>query len=162
MTDLSGYIYERDRAEFALGDTLDIKTGLILASLTFLAIQSGALISPTLTLTQAMAQIVSIASLLLGGVLSAIELWPRDYIRETAPDGYDAWISELTEFYGDSEDVEPKIERQVANARLSKAKERITFNAKVNRQKTRIMSWAFYCTVVAFLCNVATLSMRLF
>jgi hypothetical protein len=68
--------YERDRQEFALGDTLDIKTGLILAALTFLAIQSGELIHAGLPLGQQVLQYVSVVALIVGGVLATIELWP--------------------------------------------------------------------------------------
>jgi len=74
LSELSEYIYERDRHEFNLGDTLDIKTGLLLASLTFLAIQSGGLIGPGLTFTQSLAQSLAILFQVLGGVFCVAEL----------------------------------------------------------------------------------------
>ncbi len=45
--DMADYAFQRDQQEFSLGDTLDIKTGLVLAvALTFLAIQSGEMMKP--------------------------------------------------------------------------------------------------------------------
>lgn len=59
---LSQYVYEHDQYEFSFGDVLDVKTGLILAALTFLAIQSGDLIKPGLPLGQHIAQVISVAA----------------------------------------------------------------------------------------------------
>src|ERR1039458_987523 len=78
-------VFERDRQEFALGDTFDIKTGLILAALTFLAIQSGEFIHGGLSFYCKVAQYVSVGALIIGGILATIELWAIDYEREASP-----------------------------------------------------------------------------
>ena len=160
LNELSEYIFERDRLEFSLGDTLDIKTGLLLASLTFLAIQSSDLMKSTLLLDQLVAQIVSIACLILGGLFSVIELWPRAYLREAPPDEYESWMSSL-------EDYRKQYPNALAvptlpAARLSTAKQRIQANGAINDRKSKFMFLAFYCVIAAFLANVATLLMRLF
>lgn len=99
LNELSQYVYERDRHEFSLGDTLDIKTGLLLASLTFLAIQSGSIISATpLPRAQLVAQSIAIILMVVCGLCCAIELWPRDYMREAMPDEYAIWISSLEDY----------------------------------------------------------------
>ncbi len=54
--------YERDRQEFALGDTLDIKTGLVLAGLTFLALQTGDLLKGNMSSFQVALQSTSITA----------------------------------------------------------------------------------------------------
>jgi hypothetical protein len=55
---LESLAYERDRQEFALGDTLDVKTGLTMVALTFLAIQSGELIKANMSLAQCLARFI--------------------------------------------------------------------------------------------------------
>jgi len=98
QNDLSEYVFERDRVEFSLGDTLDIKTGLLLASLTFLAIQSGSLMASTLPHAQFVAQIISIGCMVFGAIFCVVELWPRVYMREAMPDEYEAWISSVEDY----------------------------------------------------------------
>jgi hypothetical protein len=92
------YVQERDRAEFALGDTLDVKTGLVLAGLTFLAIQSGDFIKPDLPLSQIVAQAISVLAMIVGGILAVCELWPRDYDREATPEKYEAWFAKTEKY----------------------------------------------------------------
>lgn len=162
MRELSEYTYERDRNEFNLGDTLDIKTGLLLASLTFLAIQSAELIKPGLRLIESIAQAVSVLCLIAGGVLCVMELWPRDYAREALPDKYEAWISETDKFREDEPNVEPITEEKLHSARFSAALERVRENSAINKKKSSLMFWAFYCLAASFVANVITLLMRLF
>jgi hypothetical protein len=167
MKELAEYIYERDRHEFSLGDTLDIKTGLILASLTFLAIQSGDLIKSGLThlpIEQRIMQIVALLAMAIGGVFCALELWPRDYDREAMPEGYERWITETEEYrkaYPEN-DSGPVTEDMIRSARLISAKKRLAKNGTTNLNKSRYMFVAFYGAIVAFSANMVTLAMRLF
>jgi hypothetical protein len=101
----------------------------------------------------------AIVFLILGGILSIVELWPRDYMREAMPDAYEAWISSLEEYQKQYPDASVPALPQV---RLSKAKERIQANSIVNGKKTRLMFLVFYCVAIAFLGNLITLAMRLF
>lgn len=160
LNELSEYIYERDRHEFSLGDTIDMKTGLLMAALTFLAIQSGTLLDGGgLPIVQSVLQALSIVAIILGGVFSAIELWPRDYMREATPEQYEEWIAKLEEYrraYPQEEAVE------FSAVRLSSAKERVSKNGAINHAKSTYMFRAFYCTTAAFILNLATLAIRLF
>lgn len=157
--ELAQYVFERDRHEFGLGDTLDIKTGLILASLTFLAVQSGGLIEAKLTLSQAIMQTVSITALIFGGALSMVELWPTDYEREALPEKYEQWLDDMRQYVQRYPDADPA---NLRAARLSSAKARIQKNGRNNRKKSRFMFLAFYCLCASFVANVLTLFMRLF
>ena len=158
--ELSEYLFERDRQEFSLGDTLDIKTGLLLASLTFLAIQSGDLIGKHLPPTQLYLQYGSIAFTVLGGILCAIVLWPRTYMTEAMPDEYEAWIDSLEEYRKLNPGEDAGI--TLSQARFSMAKQRIQTNAAINEGKSAFMFRAFYCVMAAFIANVATLAIHLF
>jgi len=120
MDELSEYVYERDRIEFSLGDTLDIKTGLLLATLTFLALQSGSLIESKLSFAQSVAQSLSILFQVIGAVFCVLELWPRDYEREAMPELYDAWIAQSEEFSREHPDLQIP---DLSSARLSAAKQ---------------------------------------
>jgi hypothetical protein len=157
--DIIEYVFERDRLEFSLGDTLDVKTGLILASLTFLAIQSGSLIDGHQSLNQTIAQIVAVFSLVIGGALAVVVLWPRAYDREAEPDSYDQWLAQLADFKARNPTAESY---ELVPVRLEAAKQRVRKNIRINQEKSRWMFYSFYCLIVAFVANVATLVMRLF
>ena len=149
-------IYERDRQEFSLGDALDMKTGLILAVLTFLALQSGELIHSGLPLFQRIVQYISIGSLVLGGILAALELRPANYDREATPEKYLDWL-EKQEVAGNPE----LIARTLANGRLTRAMERVRSNLAVNKRKSQFMTASFIFALMSFVANIVTLFIRL-
>jgi hypothetical protein len=154
--------YERDRQEFSFGDTLDIKTGLILAALTFLAIQSGESIHSGLPFYAKLVHYISIGALIVGGVLATLELRPRDYDTEPTPDKYQNWIAEKKaygELYPDDDPV--TVERLTA-LRVGYAIENVQTNVAINRRKSRLMFYAFWCAVIAFAANIGMLISRLF
>ncbi len=156
------YVFERDRSEFSLGDTIDIKTGLILASLTFLAIQAGELFKRPLHSYQIVAFGVSVAAMILGGIFSTAVLWPRDYSLEATPDEYDDWLAKMGSYREMYPDAKPTDENELIGVRLKAAKERILINYSINQKKSTLMFLAFRCAVVSFLANLFTLAMRLF
>lgn len=155
---ISEYAFQRDLQEFSLGDTLDIKTGLILAALTFLAIQSGEFIKPGLTTAQAALQTLSITCLVISGVFVVCELKPRDYDREPSPDAYLSWIEQLKASGVDA----AEIPQRIAAHRLRLANQRVTTNAAINVAKAKWMNLAFWFSIASFALNVITLTMRLF
>ena len=160
--ELADYVFERDREEFSLGDTLDIKTGLILASLTFLAIQSGNLINGRLSLAQTLVQGVSMLALVCGGGLAVLEMWPRNYSREATPDEYAEWFVKSNKHREAYPSIEVSMEDRMREARLLAARERVRTNSDINDRKSWCMFGAFYCLIASFGANVATLVMRLF
>ena len=149
--------YERDRQEFALGDTLDIKTGLILAALTFLAIQSGELIHAGLPLCQQVLQYISVAALIFGGVLAMLELWPVDYDREATPEVYLNWLEAQSKDKTGQEAVTSLLTQE----RLEWTLKRIDTNLAANKRKSRWMRGSFLFVLLSFAANVATLVIRL-
>jgi hypothetical protein len=166
MKEFSDYVFERDRHEFSVADTLDIKTGLILASLTFLAIQSGEFIKPGLfhlPIEQRAAQGLSLLAMAVSGIFCAVELWPRDYDREAMPETWERWIAEMRAYRTNYPDAAAEsIEEDLRSARLDAAKERIAKNSTLNEAKSNRMFVAFYFAAGAFALSLATLVMRLF
>lgn len=154
-------VCERDRQEFALGDTLDIKTGLILAALTFLAIQSSDLIHNGLSSYCKVAQGVSVVALIIGGIFVTLELWPSDYAREANPAKYQEWLAEMEKFQQQNPD-EPMTPEKLRAARVDSALKSVATNSAINKKKSNLMLYAFTCTMVAFAVNVITLAIRLF
>jgi hypothetical protein len=164
LTAMESLAYERDRQEFALGDTLDVKTGLIVVALTFLAVQSVELIKADMAAAQWIAQAISIGAMIASGALCVAELWPRDYGREPTPKKYQAWIAE-TETYRQSypdTGAESITAEKLTEARVASATDNVQVNLAINTLKSKFMFRAFGCLVVSFAANLATLSMRLF
>lgn len=174
--------FERDQQEFALGDTLDIKTGLILAGLTFLAILSSDLMKSTgishveawavlrgsatvnIAFIQWAAQFASVLAIIVGGIYSVLVLFPRDYDREPAPSKYLSWISD-TEKYRETypeEGAEPVTAERLLAKRVENAVANIQTNLTLNKRKSQLMFVAFTCMSASFAANILTLAMRLF
>jgi len=164
-SELANYVYERDRAEFNLGDTIDIKTGLILASLTFLAIQLGDLMKDQVIRTHGVAQmcsVFSIVALIAGAILSIVALWPRNYYREADPKQFESWMKKMDEYHRDHPET-PTPDESLTRERVSLASDRIQVNSSINRTKATLMLWAFFATVIAFVANLISLmATRLF
>ncbi len=158
-------IFERDKEEFALGDTLDIKTSIILVVLTFLASQASNLL-PTMNANFSSTVVVlfyaAIAFLLLGGMAAVGELWPRNYNREATPEKYEKWLDDLRDYYKGEPDPESRALAEATLRRAEITKERIQSNLAINRQKSWLMTTAFIATVIAFTLNLAVMATRLF
>jgi|GEM_PF-5934068 len=164
MNIIESIAYERDRQEFALGDTLDIKTGLILAALTFLAIQTGDLLKTSATPTQVALQGFSILGLIVGGILAVAELWPRDYGRDASPQKYMDWVRGIDKYREEYPETgtEPVTVEQLNAARVQTAVSNVETNLALNRKKSTLMFSAFFCVAASFALNVLTLVIRLF
>lgn len=163
LNEMESVICERDRQEFALGDTLDIKTGLVVAVLTFLAIQSGELAHGNLSAYQRLAQAASVAFLVAGAILATIELYPRAYGREASPDKYQSWIEETEKLQQQyPNDIQPVTVDGLRSARLQAALQNIAANLAINKKKSKLMYWSFYCMMLAFAMNIITLAINLF
>lgn len=163
MKSLLEYSADRAKKEFDLGDTLDVKTGLILAALTFLAIQSGDFIKEGhMPIQQVVAQAISVLAMIVGGGLCGFELWPRDYDREPQPIKYKAWIEETAAGMAEHPEWRPVTPEALISARLNSAISSVDTNLKINKEKSTFMFVAFGCALVAFAANIVTLAMRLF
>jgi hypothetical protein len=174
--------FERDQQEFALGDTLDIKTGLILAGVTFLAILTGDLMKSTgishgevlatikagapvnNAIVQWSAQFVSVLAIVGAGIFSVAVLVPRNYDREPVPTKYLNWIQETEAYrvkYPDAGAESVTAEKLIAK-RVENAVANIQTNIAHNRRKSALMFIAFNFMVVSLAANIFTLAMRLF
>ncbi len=164
MTAIESIAYERDRQEFALGDTLDIKTGLILAALTFLAIQTGDLLKTSTFVLQFSLQACSILALIFGGALAVAELWPRDYEREAPPKKYLDWIADIDKYREDYPDtgIEAITIQKLTEERVKVAVSNVQTNLALNRMKSKLMFASFACVIVSFAVNIATMITHLF
>jgi hypothetical protein len=78
----------QDEREVDLGDTFDIKTSIALVILIFLATQSAEFLKMPLSSFWHLIQQLSVASLVIAGVLALIELIPRDYRLRMPPDTF--------------------------------------------------------------------------
>lgn len=162
MKYLTEYAVGRDNKEFDLGDTLDVKTGIIAVALTFLAVQSGELIKPDMTISGVIAQTISLVFLALGGICCVAELWPRDYDREPSPEKYQDWMVKATEFRSKNPECEPITSEKLTTVRLERAISRIRTNLALNTRKSSYMFGAFVCLAVSFGANLFTLITHLF
>ncbi len=174
--------FERDQQEFALGDTLDIKTGLILAALTFLAIQTGDLMKSTgvshvevwatilgnrpisWAFFQWMLQFVSVLAMIAGGALAIRVLIPREYDREPPPSEYMDWVTKTETYRKDYPETgtEPVTVETLTAKRIANATKNVSKNLALNKRKSDLMFNAFTCTAIAFIVNILTLATHLF
>lgn len=174
--------FERDQQEFALGDTLDIKTGLILAGVTFLAILTGDLMKSTgvshvevfatikgvapinSAFVRWIALFISLLAIVGAGIFSVLVLIPRNYDREPVPTKYLSWIKETEEYRAKYPEagVEPITAEKLIAKRVENALSNIQKNIKHNKRKSSLMFIAFNFMVVSLAMNLFTLAMRLF
>ena len=155
-------IFERDRDEFAFGDTLDVKTGLILVILIFLAGQSAEYLRSSVTLPERCLQYLSVASLIVGGVYAVLELWPRKFLKEAKPQEYDNRLELLTAYYADEPDTETFALTMAFEERVEAAHKRISENSANNRKKFKLLNKSFYFVIFSLAANLTTLVMHLF
>jgi hypothetical protein len=157
---LSEFLKAQDEREFALGDTLDIKTSIALVIITFLATQSAEFMKHPLSPFWQLVQHISIPFIVVAGLLALIELIPRNYRLRTASDEFVKWAEETRRFYADQGETDPEhkaIER-INETELHKLRNRFRVNMSINEGKSKLMSVSFYCIFVAVCCNLGTLT----
>jgi hypothetical protein len=147
---------DRDRMELSLGDTLDVKTGILLAAITVLgALTSTLLGSSTIGKPLETAQIVSLGLLATGAFFAVWAIWPRNYLLPDLPDAYAKWMHDLTRHYEHNlEQAESEFESGI----MKQANERIHRNHRINASKSRWLFRAFWPTLLALLIDLGTLA----
>lgn len=155
-------IFERDREEYTFGDTLDVKTGLILVILIFLTGQSTELFKSSVTYFEKCLQLLSIASLIVGGFFAIFELWPRRFLQEAEPQEYDERLTLLRKYYADEPNAEEYALTKAFEERVVVAHQRIRENSEINGKKSSLLNKSFYCVLLSLAANLATLAMHLF
>jgi hypothetical protein len=153
------FIKSQDDLEFTLGDTLDIKTSIVLVVITFLATQSADFLRgiPPLSTFWRCIQILSTLSLIVAGGVALYELFPREYMARMSPGKFLGWVKELSEFYKDHADAESKIVSAIDDAELKKVETRFARNSAINALKSKLLEWSFYFTLAALVINLLTL-----
>ena len=155
-------IFERDRQVYTDKDTLDVKTGLILVILIFLAGQSAEFVKSSATCFGRHAQYLSIAFLILGGIFAVLELWPRTFFEEAEPQEYEERLALLRTYYLDEPNPGEYALTRALEERLEATHKRIRRNIAINDKKSNLLNWSFYCAAVSLAANLATLAIRLF
>jgi len=145
--------------EFALADTLDVKTSIVLAIVVFLATQSDSFFHAGLLPHIIMLQYVSIGAQVVAGLCAVFALRPRKYGAEREITGYDKWIDTIRDNH--SEDAEGTALRVIIEKRANRAKQRAERYVARNEEKARLLGLAFYFTAGATILNLATLVSRL-
>ena len=147
---------ERDHLELSLGDTLDVKGGILLAVITILGALTGALLtSPNLGRYSHIGQLISLALLVLGCIFAIIVMLPREYLLPDLPGKYKQWIDELKEFYKDDPN---RLESETTNGMTRVANERIEINHKINAEKSYYLNLSFWPTLLALAIDISTLA----
>lgn len=146
----------KDDQAFKAGDAIDIKASIGLVLITFLATQTGVFL--TTVGPGHRLQILAAVALAFAGALALVELWPVDYLVETA--GWDGWLAELRAHYKDQPDQDAKVAAAMTAGQITRMKQRIKCNRQMNERKSRFLLWSFRFTAVALVLNLLTLILR--
>lgn len=153
------FVKSQDQLEFQLGDTLDIKTSIVLVVITFLAAQSTDFLraTPALSPFWHYMQVLSVLCLIMAAGMALYELFPREYTVRMAPAEFLEWVRKLSVFYKDDIDAESKIVDAIGDAELEKIKTRFARNSAINAAKSKLLEWSFYFMLVTLVLNLFTL-----
>jgi hypothetical protein len=156
---ISEHLKDQDEREFALGDTLDIKTSIALVIITFLATQSAEFLKGALSPRWHTVQKISVVCIVIAGMLALLELIPRGYKLRMSPHKFLEWINQTREFYRTEGATDPDAStaERISAVETKKLTDRFTVNSAINETKAFLMAWAFYFTVAAVGLNLATL-----
>ena len=130
---LRDHVLERDRMEFSAGDTLDVKAGLLLAILTFLAIQASDLLKDPICHTGKVIGNIAIAAMIAGGILAICQLFPRNYCVRSSPKKYAAWLTDVEKHFHSQPSHTHKANDYVSDTEISQAIERVEENSVINK-----------------------------
>lgn len=153
------FVRSQDDREVDLGDTFDIKTSIALVIITFLATQSAEFLKTPLSACWHTIQQLSVACLVIAGVLAFLELIPRNYRLRMTPDEFLNWVDQTKTFYKEKGVTDPEsstLER-IRSIEIERLKARFAANSAINTWKSRLMGWSFYFTMAAVALNLATL-----
>lgn len=143
----------RDEAEFALGDTLDVKASILLVVVIFLAGITGGLLASVGGEHGSMkwAQIVCAIFLFASGILIVYVIWPRAYLTEG-----ENRASDLLKYFEENPmaEADPEIEITILKDDISETGKRIVHNREVNAKKSRALRWAFYTVIPALVLEL--------
>jgi|WetSurMetagenome_2_1015567.scaffolds.fasta_scaffold475763_1 hypothetical protein len=146
--------------EYELGDTLDIKTSIALVVIIFLATQSGGFLAMAMPRHWHNIQLVAVICLVFSGLIAVFELFPRTYKVGLEPDEFIKWAQDVEAFYNAKTSSNPEakgvefIRRKVVGQMLT----RFAANRAINAMKSKLVTWVFRLTLIAFILNLFTLA----
>lgn len=154
---ISEHVKAQDQLEFELGDTIDIKTSIVLVIIIFLATQIGGFFaSSSMPLHWRILQIISAVSLTAAGMSCLFELWPKNYKARTDSADFVEWVERTAKYYR-AASLDSKVAEEIRTKEFEKAKDRVANNSFVNAFKLKAMHWAFRFTALSLFLNLTTL-----
>lgn len=151
---------ERDRLEFFAGDVLDVKAGLVLVVLTFLAGQASDLFKDAHGCVEITLVSVSLGAVTLGALLALWQWFPVKYGVLSRPIEYRPWLETVLKGHSERKVPEADTVSKLENIEISQASERIETNRTLNKNKLRLMKGCFACVFISLLANVAAVAVR--
>jgi hypothetical protein len=148
----------KDDLVFKLGDTLDMKSSIVLVVITFLGTQTAYFFDKHPSGLAHSFQVASVMFLALATLAAIVGLWPRNYWMTQPEKLVTNRIEELTEYFSkESGDLESNVLGQLGLDEIGWATKRIADNKIKNTDKAHCLYTAFAGTALALLCNVLTL-----
>ena len=139
---------------------MDVKAGLLLVMLVFLAEQAGTLFQGRLDRFETVLEWVSILSLIAGGILAIVQLIPKKYKVLSSPIKYGKWLDDLKAHYSKEQDPEANALQFAEHTDIVQAVERVEENIELNRKKVLLVKLCFYCVSVSLTANLLCLAFR--
>jgi hypothetical protein len=153
-------VRERDVFELSQGDAIDVKASIALVLVTFLGTVSGTLVdSASLGCCWHIAQLFSIAAVIIAGTLVMLSVWPRDYSGADLPQKYIAWEKSLEDALQDNLDKETMLNQAIQDGLDNAALARIEVNYRINGTKAKLLAWAFWFILASVIIDSLTLAM---
>ncbi len=149
---------EEAERSFAFADTVDLRANIWLVIITFLATQSAYFISKGVPHLWLLAQYASVALMILAGIATMFELYPRSYLRFSPSNGaLEKRLAFLRAYYEGLANADELALAQLLKDEIGWARERTTHNNRHNDSMTWLLQWAFWLAVSAFVINLVTL-----
>jgi hypothetical protein len=152
------HLRAQNSLEYALGDTLDIKTSIALVVITFLATQSASFLALNMPRHWHNIQVLSVICLCLAGLLAVVELVPRVYKVGLKPSEFATWVKGVQAFYNaDAAHSEQRTLDFIRRKQIEQLERRFEHNSKLNARKSLAVTGSFYLTILALVLNLLTL-----
>ena len=150
---LTEFSSESERS-FSLGDTYDMKANVVLVVITFLAGQTAYFLSITHSPAVRDGQMLSAFLLVVCGVLTLVELFPRTYLFFSPSNGA---IERKAKKFREEQKAEEAVLRELLKHEVEWARERAVHNKGINKTKSAILGVIFWILSGAVVINLVTL-----
>lgn len=151
---------ERDRIAFSTGDVLDIKAGLVLVILVFLAGQATDLFKDACGSVETVSVVVSLGAVTVGALLALVQWLPAKYRVLSEPAKYRPWLEDTLQRHSERKVAESDTLAYLENIEIDQATERVSINIALNEKKLRWMKGSFVCVFVSLFANILAVAIR--